>query len=92
MRNSERISQVMTALTEIWCRYPDLRFNQLIESLQIEYNNTHDSIYSREYWEKDEYNGIVSYRRWIRPDLFNLEDESFLSFLQIKLNNINRGE
>lgn len=33
MRNPERIDKVLAAISEVWKRYPDLRFGQLISNV-----------------------------------------------------------
>ncbi|RKJ53634.1 hypothetical protein D7X33_31140, partial [Butyricicoccus sp. 1XD8-22] len=43
----ERINRISYLFREYWLKYPELRFNQLIDSLQWEYMNTIDSKYSR---------------------------------------------
>lgn len=87
MRDVTRIGKVMRALQEIWCKYPDMRFNQLLNALQSEYNQSKGGIYSNELYEKEVYEkfDIVSYRKTSEVDLFYVEDEDFLEFLQKKL-------
>lgn len=38
MRNPERIEELLELIKEIWCKNPDLRFNQLIYNLQYDYS------------------------------------------------------
>lgn len=85
MRNPERIKDVMSLLTEIWQSQPDTRFNQLIHNLQSEYTgNT-----GRVLWQKTDYNGTISFLPETVIDLFYLEDEYFLNFLQKKVEAVN---
>lgn len=76
MRDPKRIDEMMSLLTEIWKSYPDMRFNQLINSLQYEYKN--GKFIQKAF--KDEVGWgtkIVSY-----PDLFYVEDDDFIEFLK----------
>ena len=88
MRNPKRIDEMMGLLTEIWKMYPDLRFNQLIDSLQYQYQN---GAYLQKAYKKeanwDSYDLVeVSY-----PDLFYVEDGDFIKFLKEYLDNQKQG-
>jgi hypothetical protein len=85
MRNPERIPQVMSLLTLIWDRQPDTRFQQLIHNLQHEYAHKHGVGQKDNLWEKEVWRGIESYRKFPIVDLYNLEDEAFIEFLQEKV-------
>lgn len=64
--------QIIIHLNKYWSKYPMLRFNQLLYSLQIEYalnNNTHGN------------DGNSA-------DLFYVSDEKFLEFLKQKVKEI----
>jgi hypothetical protein len=89
-RDLSRIQKLTRMINTIWCKYPDLRFNQLLESLQIEFNNSNGCIYTKELWEKEEHRGIVTYRRTTKTDLFYVEDDEFMEFLQKKLDEYNK--
>jgi hypothetical protein len=84
MRNPERIGELLLTLKKIWDSCPDMRFNQLVDFLQSEYNDYKGQVYSKVLWEKDtnEQFAIVSYRKTVETDLFYVEDEDFLEFLQ----------
>jgi hypothetical protein len=75
---------LMSLLEVIWEKHPEIRFNQLIHNLQYEYASQQGYMKDN-LWEKDEYRGIVSYRNHPIPDLFNLEDEDFIKFLEEKI-------
>jgi uncharacterized protein YihD (DUF1040 family) len=85
MRNPRRINKLMVLLELIWQECPDIRFNQLIHNLQVEYNQDKSGVYTRELWEKNEHRGIVSYHQNPVTDLFYVEDEEFITFLEKKL-------
>jgi len=79
MRNPKRIETLMNILTEIWELYPDLRFNQLIHSLQTDYKGgryIHNAFVDEVGWGMKP----ISY-----TDLFNVEDDDFIEFLREKL-------
>lgn len=85
MRELERIKRVLNLIEQIWSKYPDTRFNQLIDNLQWQYINTVNSKYSRvdydvQYFEKGnkKYTEITETKI---PDLFYLEDNEFENFL-----------
>lgn len=85
MRNPERIPQVMSLLTLIWDKQPDVRFNQLIINLQYEYdrkNGEHwrETLYKREKLVNHE---ILVERSVV--DLFSLEDDKFIAYLEEKV-------
>ena len=85
MRNPQRIYEVMALITLIWEKQPDVRFNQLINSLQMEFCAKNPK-YIREFWSKDEsISYLTTYVQHQQPDLFNLEDEVFIEFLKTKL-------
>lgn len=93
MREIERITRITDLFRQYWLRYPDLRFNQLIESLQWEYINTVESKYSRidydvQYFEKGN-KKVTEITETKIPDLFYLEDDNFEEFLIMKVNTFN---
>lgn len=75
----------MALLTSIWETQQDIRFNQLVHNLQYEFNSYRGNIYKQELWRKDEHNGIVMYQKHPTVDLFNVEDELFIEFLKVKV-------
>jgi uncharacterized protein YihD (DUF1040 family) len=85
MRNPQRIYEVMALITLIWEKCPDIRFNQLVNSLQMDFTLENPK-YIREYWSKDEsISYLTTYVQHRQPDLFSLEDEVFIEFLKTKL-------
>lgn len=42
MREPERIDRMLDLVRELWKRYPDLRFNQLMDSLTREFRQEND--------------------------------------------------
>jgi len=95
MRDPARISKIMDLLVFIWQSegYTDLRFNQLIANLQSEYSGPtrthHKKLFEREV--NDKYD-ITCYRPYDVPDLFNVEDDLWMSFLKTKLDEIKGSE
>jgi hypothetical protein len=83
MRNASRIERTLNLLSHIWFMQNDLRFNQLVHNLQNEY--AYKNGHMRGLWEKEEYRGIVTYHSYAVADLFNLEDEVFIEFLEEKV-------
>lgn len=77
MRDPKRISEVLELIEIIWKKDPDLRFNQLMYILQSGYSHENDDV------GKVEEAVDSSYSR-IGFDLFNLEDDSFISYLRGK--------
>ena len=77
MRDPERIDDVLDLIDQIWRRYPDLRFQQLMFNLQSEYSQQNDGVGRVERVEEDGFTK-VGY------DLFNLEDDVFTQFLREK--------
>lgn len=82
MRNPKRIKELMNILTAIWEMQPDIRFNQLIHNLQMEYNggsHVRNAFIEETGW------GFNPVRY---PDLFYVEDDKFIEFLKEKYNQI----
>lgn len=75
MRDTKRISETLELIELIWKKDPDLRFNQLLYSLQSGYSYENDNV------GKVEEVIDPSYSR-IGFDLFNLEDDLFVSYLR----------
>ena len=83
MRDPKRIDELMSLLTELWKKHPDTRFNQLLDSLQYQYQ---DGNYVKRAFKKEKIMYLdeeveaeyeVSY-----PDLFYVEDENFIKYLK----------
>lgn len=82
MREKDRIERIIYLISEIWKKNQDVRFNQLIRSLQIEYENgkyVKTACVDVPGWGTED----VSY-----PDLFYVEDDKFEVFLINKNNNL----
>jgi len=82
-RDSERIKRVMDLLQEVWESNPDMRFFQLIDSIQREYSFRNNEYGKRVGFERDSknYEEPISYIH-----LFYLEDTNFEEFLQEYIN------
>ena len=81
MRDPKRIDEVMDLITSIWSELPDLRFNQLIHCLQVEYSRRNTSSII-EVYEKIEFeNGSIIEMPSYKYDLFNVEDDEWIKFL-----------
>ena len=80
MRDSARIERIMHLVTTIWMQQSDMRFHQLIDSLQYRYVQEHpeQKHLLKMYYEKD---GHFE-SRIAKPDLFYVEDEDFEDFLR----------
>ena len=80
MRDPKRIDEVMDLITSIWRELPDLRFNQLMHHLQVEYSRANMS--KIEVYEKIELvNGSIIEMPSYKYDLFNVEDDEWIKFL-----------
>ena len=89
MRNPERIKLVLDLIGKIWETYPDMRFNQLLSLLQDKYAEEKDA-HQETFWDKQEYNGIVTYQKTVIVELFYVEDELFIEFLQKEVDSCNK--
>ncbi|MCC2618356.1 DUF1040 family protein [Aestuariibacter halophilus] len=78
MRDPNRIKQLLLLLEKLWQKDPDLRFNQLLYNLQYEFSKENDGIGQVKEVESDGFTRIGF-------DLFNLEDDAFLEYLQAKV-------
>ncbi len=85
MRDPKRIPEVMNLIQGIWEKQPDTRFNQLIHNLQVEFDERNGMKYLRRFYEKDELEIGIIFMESSVTDLFYLEDEKFIEFLQWKL-------
>lgn len=64
---------------------PDTRFNQLISNLQWEYSSSVNHAYKEEVYRKEEKNFYTIYEKHWRVDLYSVEDDEFIAFLEGKL-------
>ena len=80
MRDPERIDEILELIGHIWKKYPDFRFQQLIYILQSEYSEMNKDIGKVEGEEIDGF-------KKVGYDLFNLEDDNFLQYLQFSFEN-----
>jgi len=71
----KRISEALELIEIIWKKDPDLRFNQLIYILQSDYSHANDNVGKVEEIVDSTYSRIGF-------DLFNLEDDSFITYLR----------
>ena len=89
MRDKERIQRITNLIFSYWSRYPNLRFNQLVDSLQWEYCNTVNKFHLVDYAKiipsKSPIKGFTV-EEFKAPDLFYLEDDKFEKFLISKVN------
>lgn len=89
MKDIKRIPKLMSLLTQYWMMYPDTRFNQLIHNLQWEYNNKNNSAYREEMYKKIDGEYHTIYEKYWVVNLFYLEDDNFIEFLEDKLKDDN---
>ena len=81
MRNPERINQVLDLINQIWQKQPDTRFNQLISNLQWGYVSAGNAKTNTLY-KKEEHDLITAYRMEEHVDLFSVEDDKFIKYLE----------
>lgn len=82
----------MSLLTDIWIKQPDTRFNQLIDNLQWEYSNDNDGAGKKKVYRKEKISAYVTaYEKNYTIDLFYLEDDKFIAFLENKLKEENNN-
>lgn len=87
MRNPNRRKRVMDLISLIWDKQNDTRFNQLTHNLQREYANKKGS-YRTTLYRKEEFKYHTVYGEETVVDLFDVEDEEFIEFLQEKVNEV----
>jgi len=85
MRDVNRIPVIMSLLTEIWQKQPDVRFNQLISNLQWEYSDKNNGAGKETVYIKEDIDSSTIYESHHSIDLFYLEDDKFILFLEDKL-------
>jgi len=80
MRDPKRINEIIDLIADIWYEFPDLRFNQLMHHLQVEYSR--ENMSKIEVYEKIELvNGSIIEMPSYKYDLFNVEDDEWIKFL-----------
>lgn len=89
MRDINRISRVMNKLQTIWEAHPDIRFNQLLDSIQRSYSNEEEKS-AKIYYDTINYHGHTTYTPIAVVDLFNLEDDKFEVYLDKLIERINK--
>ncbi|MFK3936546.1 hypothetical protein ACI2JA_03390 [Alkalihalobacillus sp. NPDC078783] len=77
-----RLKQILTYVELIAEQQPSLRFNQLIDILQHEFNFANGYKYNGGYIHNFGTKKNPSYTELTKLDLFNLEDDLFLEFLK----------
>lgn len=87
MRNPERIERTLQLLHYIWREQPDTRFNQLIHNLQVEYA-TITGEHQETVYKKEEHKLFETFMKIRTYNLFNLEDEYFIKFLEDKVRDL----
>ncbi len=82
MRDPDRIHEILKLLEMAWTRDPDLRFNQLLYNLQYGYSQSNGGIGQVKDVSSDGFERIGF-------DLFNLEDDDFISYVRAVVENQN---
>ena len=75
MRDPKRIKVILDLINQIWDKYPDLRFQQLVYVLQNGFSQKHNNLGKIEVTDEEGFTK-VGY------DLFNVEDDTFEEYLQ----------
>ncbi|ELA8173140.1 hypothetical protein ACE34Q_001840 [Vibrio alginolyticus] len=78
MRDPKRIETTLSLLKELWSNNTDLRFNQLMYNLQREFSLENDG---KGQITEISQEGI----QHVGYDLFYIEDDTFIQFLERKL-------
>lgn len=79
MRDTSRISRILSLLETIWRQQPDMRFNQLIPHLQDMYAERHHGYGKRNAIEK---NSLGLEEKTSYLDFFSLDDKEWEEFLE----------
>ena len=80
MRDPHRIQEVLELINDIWVKSPDLRFQQLMYTLQHGYSEKNGGVGKVEKTENDGFSSVGF-------DLFNVEDDTFTEYLKSVLAN-----
>lgn len=83
MRDFNRIGRVLELIYAIWEKQPDARFHQLIHNLSHEYCVNNEIL--QEFYKKEDNGFCTIYAKHPIADLYNVEDEDFIKFLEMKL-------
>jgi len=75
MRDPQRIQEILGLINDIWVKSPDLRFQQLVYTLQHGYSEQNGGVGKI---EKTENGGFAK----VGFDLFNVEDDTFTDYLK----------
>ncbi|WP_394391752.1 hypothetical protein [Shewanella woodyi] len=75
MREIKRISEIQSLIEEIWLKYPDLRYLQLLHILQSGLSNQNNDIGKIKVIEEDGFEKVGF-------DLFSIEDDVFIEYLK----------
>lgn len=87
MRDPKRIEKLLNLYKQIWELYPYTRFFQLEESLKYEFYETTKTGNEIISWEYDNHIQMLQLKgRDI--DMYYVEDEKFITFLEWKLNKL----
>lgn len=84
MRDPGRIHEILKLLEQAWITDPDLRFNQLLYNLQYGYSQSNGCIGQVKEVSSDGFERIGF-------DLFNLEDDDFMSYVREVVENQYNG-
>jgi len=80
MRDPDRMHKILGLLEQVWAKDPDLRFNQLLYNLQYGYSQSNGGIGQVKEATSDGFERIGF-------DLFNLEDDDFISYVRAVVEN-----
>lgn len=87
MRETKRIKRILSLVEQIWSKYPDLRFNQLVNVLSIKFSEANENKYMDYTYSKiEDSRGIYFMEDDPTVDLFYVEDDQYEEFLIDYLN------
>jgi len=75
MRDPKRIAEILALINQVWSKYPDLRFQQLMYNLQSGFSKENNNLGRVVEAEKDGFEKIGF-------DMFNVEDAQFMNYLK----------
>lgn len=90
MREVERIDRILDLLKQIWNSHPDVRFNQMIDSLSWLYAKENDKHIEYSYSKFEDDKGVYFRKDNANVDLFYVEDDKFEEFLKRHLEEIKK--
>lgn len=85
MRDPKRIEEALHCIQLLWQQEPDMRFNQLMYALQMEYSELNNTAKQEAYVKHDERTNFLMFEKRFFYDLFYVEDDDFIAFLKQKL-------